>query len=216
LNCSKRTCFCPGKPGSGKTVLTSIVIQHIQKISDSDPSIGVAWIYGDYKQRKAQTLESLLGSLLAQLIRGRTARRQPEAWKVVEDLNRKYHQNVTASAKDLSSMLLQEAHHFRTVYIIIDALDECGRDELIRDDLLEVVQALPPNTQLFLTSRDIPNVEENIEDPLRIEIWARQEDVENYVIGRINGDRHLKTHCTADARLQDQITRALTGNSGGM
>jgi hypothetical protein len=113
-------------------------------------------------------------------------------------------------------MLLQEAHHFRTVYIIIDALDECGRDELIRDDLLEVVQALPPNTQLFLTSRDIPNVEENIEDPLRIEIWARQEDVENYVIGRINGDRHLKTHCTADARLQDQITRALTGNSGGM
>jgi hypothetical protein len=216
LNGSRRTCFCPEIPGSGKTVLTSVVIQHIQKASDGDPSIGLAWIYGDYKQRKAQTLEILLGSLVAQLIRARTARQQPEAWKAVEDLNRKYHQNVTASAKDLSSMLLQEALHFRRLYIIIDALDECGEDEFTRDDLVEAVQALPPNTQLFCTSRDIPKVEENIQDPLSIEIWTRQEDVENYVIGRINGDRYLKTHCTADAKLQEQITKALTRNSGGM
>jgi hypothetical protein len=213
---TNRTLFCQGIPGSGKTVLASIVVQHIQAISELDSTLGLAWIYGDYKQHKSQTLSSLLGSLIAQLVRRRAARGDPEAWKGVEDLNRACQRNASASANDLSKLLAEGGRHFRRVCIIIDALDECGEDELAREDLLEAVQALPPGAQLFLTSRFIPKIELSVENPLRMEIWARQEDVGSYVVSRINSDRYLRKHCTTDAHLLEEIKRALIDHSGGM
>jgi chromosomal replication initiation ATPase DnaA len=112
--------------------------------------------------------------------------------------------------------LNQEVQHFRRVYIVVDALDELDEDQHTREDFLDTVQALHLNVQLLATSRDIPSIEEMIEDPLRIQIRARQEDVEKYVTSRIMLDRYLKKHCQSDATLEDKIKRALRGSSRGM
>ncbi|KAL2014011.1 hypothetical protein VTN00DRAFT_1536 [Thermoascus crustaceus] len=64
---SKRTLFCPGIPGAGKTILTSIVVDYLWKTFQDDATVGIAYLYCNFRQRHEQTLEDLLASVLKQL-----------------------------------------------------------------------------------------------------------------------------------------------------
>jgi nucleoside phosphorylase len=59
--------WCRGVPGAGKTVLTSIIIDHLVKHYDNQ-NVGVAWIYLNYREKDLQTIENLFASLICQLI----------------------------------------------------------------------------------------------------------------------------------------------------
>ena len=64
---SDRTLWCPGDPGTGKTVITSIVVDHLFKTIVSD-DVRVAYIYCDYKDQAMQTASNLIACLARQLI----------------------------------------------------------------------------------------------------------------------------------------------------
>jgi Cdc6-like AAA superfamily ATPase len=63
----KQTLFCPGIPGAGKTILTSIVIDKLTTQFGNDESIGVAYIYCNFRRQDKQKPGDLLTSLLKQL-----------------------------------------------------------------------------------------------------------------------------------------------------
>jgi hypothetical protein len=67
LETDKQTLFCPGIPGAGKTIITAIVIDDLKTRLQNDPSIGVAYIYCNFRRRDEQRAEDLLASLLKQL-----------------------------------------------------------------------------------------------------------------------------------------------------
>jgi len=46
-----RVLWCPGKPGVGKTILASIVINHIQELFETDDEAAVVFIYCNHKSR---------------------------------------------------------------------------------------------------------------------------------------------------------------------
>jgi Cdc6-like AAA superfamily ATPase len=48
LNGTRKTLYCPGIPGAGKTMLISIVIDHLLN-TIQDESIGIAYIYCNYR-----------------------------------------------------------------------------------------------------------------------------------------------------------------------
>ncbi|KAJ7572821.1 hypothetical protein C8J56DRAFT_806274 [Mycena floridula] len=58
--------WCPGIPGAGKTILSSIIVEHLHG-AILQPKIAVICIYCDYRQQEAQTPIQLLGSVLKQL-----------------------------------------------------------------------------------------------------------------------------------------------------
>jgi len=60
---------CPGIPGAGKTVLASTVVDHLPARSEDD--VPVIWIYCNYEEKKSQTTDNLLGSLIAQFVQWR-------------------------------------------------------------------------------------------------------------------------------------------------
>jgi hypothetical protein len=62
--------FCPRIPGVGKTILTSIVIDHLYTKFHKDTVIGIAYLFCDFRQQDEQKAEDLLASLLKQLARG--------------------------------------------------------------------------------------------------------------------------------------------------
>ena len=64
---SDRTLWCPGDPGTGKTVITSIVVDHSFKTIVSD-DVPVAYIYCDYEDQAMQTASNLIACLARQLI----------------------------------------------------------------------------------------------------------------------------------------------------
>ena len=59
--------WCSGIPGAGKTVLASMIIEHIQQncLSAND---GLAYIYCEYSLHKEQTVINLVSSIIQQLI----------------------------------------------------------------------------------------------------------------------------------------------------
>lgn len=66
LDTKGQTLFCPGIPGAGKTILTSIVIEHLhQKFENTD--VAICYIYCDFRRQNDQGLADLLASLLKQL-----------------------------------------------------------------------------------------------------------------------------------------------------
>lgn len=67
LKGSKQTLFCHGIPGAGKTMMSSIVIGHLETEFKSQANIGIAYLYCSYRQQHQQKTEDLLLSLLQQL-----------------------------------------------------------------------------------------------------------------------------------------------------
>jgi hypothetical protein len=45
----KRTLFCPGIPGAGKTILTSIVVEELFTRFENNGNIGIAYLYCNYQ-----------------------------------------------------------------------------------------------------------------------------------------------------------------------
>src|SRR6202034_1549645 len=60
LKTSKQTLFCQGIPGAGKTVLASIVIDDLNTRLQNGPSIGMAYLYCDFRRRDEQKAEDSL------------------------------------------------------------------------------------------------------------------------------------------------------------
>jgi hypothetical protein len=48
LKTEKQTLFCPGIPGAGKTIITSIVIDDLFAKFQNDVSVGIAYIFCNY------------------------------------------------------------------------------------------------------------------------------------------------------------------------
>ena len=68
LETDNQTLFCPGIPGAGKTIITSIVVDKLTTQICADPKIGIAYIYCNYRRQDEQKIDDLLASLLKQLV----------------------------------------------------------------------------------------------------------------------------------------------------
>ncbi|KAL2355080.1 hypothetical protein BJ546DRAFT_842277, partial [Cryomyces antarcticus] len=121
LSSLNQTMFCPGIPRAGKTVMASIVIDHLlSTVPNTD--VGVAYSCCAYKeQHKAK---DLVAALLRQLVRQLPA--LPEA---VKDLYMRHHQRKTLPRRhEFAEVLRYVASGFSQVFLIIDALDECREE----------------------------------------------------------------------------------------
>jgi hypothetical protein len=59
-----QTLFCPGIPGAGKTILTSIVVNELTARFFNDPTIGITYVYCNFRRQDEQKIDDLLASLL--------------------------------------------------------------------------------------------------------------------------------------------------------
>jgi len=73
INQSDQTLFCPGMPGAGKTMITSIVVDYLDERYQSDASVGIAYLYCNFRRHQEQKPADLLTGLLKQLIQQQTS-----------------------------------------------------------------------------------------------------------------------------------------------
>ncbi|KAL6892083.1 ankyrin repeat protein [Trichoderma evansii] len=179
LKTDKQTLFCPGIPGAGKTILTSIVVDDLCKRFSGNTTIRVVYIYCNFQQKGEQTTYDLLASLLKQL-----AQDQSSLPGSVKDLYDQHQAKKTRPSIDEISMALQfVAAMFSRVFIIVDALDECQASGQSRSTLLGEIFGLQAKTKanFFATSRRIPEIEREFKGYPSLEILARDEDVHGYL-----------------------------------
>ena len=182
LEGKKKTLFCPGIPGSGKTMIASIVVNHL-KTSFPDDKTGKAFLYCIYKRQDNQEVDDLLASLLGQL-----AVWQSIVPKSVRELYDKHQQGEKPrlSRNEIREALCDIIKTYSRTFIIIDALDECKTNH-IRNELLSEVYKLQEgsDTRLMVTFRPsiVPNPPSSVRE---LEIQAHKEDVEEYLSGRMS------------------------------
>ncbi|KAL8932770.1 MAG: hypothetical protein Q9216_006685, partial [Gyalolechia sp. 2 TL-2023] len=123
-----------GLPGSGKTVLSSIVVHQLQE-QHLAARIPVLCVYLNYKEPN-QTIRCIIGSLLKQLVQFEGDDfKSPEVRRLFRDASRE--------APPLLSDL---------VIIVVDALDEASPS--IETELLDKLRDLPPEKlSVMMTSR---------------------------------------------------------------
>jgi Cdc6-like AAA superfamily ATPase len=203
VNQDKRTLFCPGIPGAGKTIATSIVVDHLQRTFHGD-GVGIGYLYCNFRRQQEQGPTDLLLSLLKQFA-------QPSIPETVVSLY-KYHQDnrTRPSFDEILMALYSVVSSYSKTFIIIDALDEClsdGRHKFM-PGILNIQAKYGAN--IFATSRFIPDITEKFNRRTWLEIRATDHDVRKYLDGRIlqSGRKLLTTNCE---EIKPAIAKAVDG-----
>jgi hypothetical protein len=203
--------FCPGIPGAGKTILTSIVVDDLCNRFRNDATIGIAYLYCNFQRRDEQKAEGLLASLLKQLAEELSS--LPDS---VRDLyNRHKDKRTRPSVDEISRALKSVATLYLRVFIIVDALDECQPADRNWSKLLSELFVLQANcgANLFATSRFIPEIKKMFEGSLSIEIRATEDDVRRYLDSHIS---NLPAFVRRSPDLQEEIKTEVVKAVDGM
>lgn len=92
-----------------------------------------------------------------------------------------------ATVDEISNTLKVTLKSFSTVYIVVDALDECSDEHKTPLRLVERLRDLQNDgdIRLMVTSRFIPDIEEQFKSAPKLEVRASPEDVAEFVKGQI-------------------------------
>ncbi|TGJ72390.1 hypothetical protein EYR41_004289 [Orbilia oligospora] len=181
LNTVKEVLFCPGIPGAGKTILSSIVVEHLIDRYSYNPAVGVAYIYFNYKVNAHITVDELISNLLKQL-----ARTQDPLSNCVKDLYDRC-KGIRPPRAEIVKALGAVVASYSRVFIVVDALDEYERCSEFLGQLFELHENYALN--IFATSRPIPEIRGIFErheiSLIELEIRASEADIINYLEGQI-------------------------------
>lgn len=203
-----------GIAGSGKTILSSTVIDDLLKNNESDVSSAAAYFYFKGDDKDKTTCTGMLLSLLQQLFdRGnRTS-------KVLDDSLSKGRQQL--ALEQLHSLLRTISTEFRDVYIVLDALDECQDLEKVFDTLEEINTWTDNNVHVLLTSRETKDIKEFVDGlevnkhSIRLSAAVVKQDIRMYIRDRLCTDRNLK-RWRSYPKVQEEIENSLVESSDGM
>ncbi|MCJ1471194.1 hypothetical protein MMC07_009842, partial [Pseudocyphellaria aurata] len=203
------TLFCPGIPGAGKTMMTAIAMDYLlKKVCNGD--VAVAYVYCNYKAQVDQNTAGLLAAILKQLVQARPSFAEP-----VEKLHEKHAKRETKpSVEEIFRALQSVLAKYSSVYIAVDALDECPDRDGTRRQLLAKLRALQDRADLRLlaTSRFNPNIVGEFSAALTLEIRARDGDIKRYVAGEIYRlPKCIQRDETLIDMVQDKIVQAVDG-----
>lgn len=199
--------WCPGIPGAGKTVASSIIIDHLQTKYRKE-NVAVTCLFCNYRDRSAQSAEIFMSNLLKQVVQQKRI--------ISAELRERYNEREKSQLTFAESAKLfrHEISHVSKVFVVIDALDETSEHEDIRRLVLPELQSLPIN--LLVTSRYEKSIEQRLGKAEQLEIQATAVDVETYVKARIPSEHLLARHIQADPTLEETIVDGIVKKSQGM
>lgn len=211
LNKPKQTLFCPGIPGAGKTIITSVVVDHLTTKFENDTSVGIAFLYCNFRRQQEQKHADLLMSLVKQL-----AQRRPSVPGSVKSLYEHHMGKRTRpSFNEISKVLHSIVASYSRAFIIVDALDECQISDGGRKKFLSEIFNIQDKTgaNLFATSRSILDIMKEFEGCVSIEIWASNEDVRRYLDAHMS---QLPSFVVRSHDLQEEIKDEIINVIDGM
>jgi hypothetical protein len=191
---------------------SSAVIDCLQDASHGEPRVAAISIYSDHADRDKQTGLAMIGALIKQLIRWAQTVPTP-----VLDLFRQRDKEQRSmdeeDARKIFGLILDQ---FDTIYICIDALDECALET--RAQLLRFLKAIhSPSVRLFLTGRHTIEAEVtgtlSSLSPTIVPIIAAEEDLRIYLSQKLESDRSPEI---MNENLKNQIMEKLVEKSEGL
>lgn len=206
---ASKVLWCHGIPGAGKTILSSLVFDHLTRQLPKECAVTV--FYCDYREQGSQSTFDIVASMLKQL-----ASLSP----VVMEMMRQSYKNCSLQGlhdrlffSELDSLFREACGQFTQVYLVIDALDECDPKDH-RKPFLEWIRSLD-FCRVFLTSRPHPDdLKKAFKSHPQITIEASNDDIEKYLRATIAGNDNAAD--IMDDNLVQHVVTTITENAQGM
>ncbi|KAH9166012.1 hypothetical protein EDB89DRAFT_255920 [Lactarius sanguifluus] len=213
-----------GKPGSGKSILCSAIIQDIMALWEAG-LVSIAYFYFDFKDTDKQNLNNLLPSLLTQL--------STRSDSCCDILSRIYMAHDDGARKPSTNTLIACLKEMLAlpgqvpIYIILDALDECPNTSgipparrQVLDLIMDLVGLQLPNLHICITSRPEIDIRSALEllafHAVSIhEQSGQKKDIEDYIRSVVyaGSDSAMRTWRDKDKEL---VIETLTNKADGM
>ncbi|MCJ1393148.1 hypothetical protein MMC18_006020 [Xylographa bjoerkii] len=205
-----------GSVGTGKSCLTSIVIEDLAESQDNDI---VAFYYASRSQQTTSgtAILVILQSLLSQLACSSNGIDMSESVKARYEAAIVHgSRNPKITIEDCIALIPQVLLEYNTSFIIVDAVDECEKPtELLR--CLRDILARSQNVRLFLSSRMDVRVKEML--PSVIEVCSdtidTSKDINNYIVKELHRGERRNPDVISSAMAENMI-RTLDSLSQGM
>ncbi|KAK8137409.1 hypothetical protein PG984_002902 [Apiospora sp. TS-2023a] len=203
-----------GIPGAGKTVLAASVIE--AALARSSDKVAVAFYFCDYKTETTWNPCTILGVIAAQL-----ALQSEEAYGELASFYDQLHppNGLPRSPRilELTMALSTMTDKFDQVFLIVDALDECGEHTTSVVETLASYANDHDNVCAALLSRDEDEIRFRLGDDFEnLEIAAHSEDVAEYVSSEIQERVRTGRLRVGDNDLLADIQRTLVDKAHGM
>lgn len=184
--------------------------------------IGVAYLYCIHSD-KSQSAISLGGTILQQL-----AQQSKEISNELKSLYQKHTSVVPQSSpllEEYEKALESQLGHFESVYLIVDALEECRSDDAAdfqldtKSRLLQALGYLGDKIHLLMTSRDesLRTVGLGMGLSFRVmKVTATNGDINGYVEGRIASNTPFRELTGRYPKLKNEVKETIVAKAAGM
>ncbi len=213
----KRLLWLYGKPGCGKTVLSSTIIHNIGLDCQLGGKRAMAFFYFDFNDTEKQKTESMIRSLIIQL--------SEQSIDVSEELESLYASRGYGTKQpqidELTRVLQNVIKDMDKVYLILDALDESSDADELMSRIQEIQGWGYQQLRIILTSRRHHDIEKGIEpltqpeERICIQSALVDADISTYIQERLLSDPKLK-RWQGKPRIQEEIRLTLMGKADGM
>ncbi|KAH6902662.1 ankyrin repeat-containing domain protein [Coprinopsis sp. MPI-PUGE-AT-0042] len=195
-----------GIPGAGKTILVSIAINYLEKVEEtSGGSFCLAFIYFRYSE--PLSIQDILESLVQQIVE-----RHSDFIALVENLYAKHkHERTTPSQYDLVRLLSELVKNGKTIFVVLDALDELAVQD--RPILLELLASV--EVKLFITSRPLETLQQNFSQAQFVKIEAHPSDIDLHIKESLRRNPDLK-ELVEGCEFENWIIETIHEKYGGM
>ncbi|KAJ7439204.1 ankyrin repeat-containing domain protein [Mycena latifolia] len=184
--------WCHGKPGVGKSVLSSLVLQDVSTTAKAST---VVHYFCDFAAGKQQTATLILQSMMRQmLLHGNDGH-----ISVVKRCRERF--NAPPSFKDLSEVFIDMCKLQRAgTFIMLDALDELEDRKILLALLSKFAQA---GCHVFVTSRPIPDIADVLAASEQVELEAKRDDLKIFVESELQASDFA--HVAAASTIVDTV-----------
>ncbi|UKZ67484.1 uncharacterized protein TrAtP1_008645 [Trichoderma atroviride] len=176
-----------------------------------DASVGISYLYCDFRRHNEQKTNDLIANLLKQLIQKQ--RRIPDCVQILYD---EYNEiQKRPSLTELLEALHSVSSLYSKVFILVDALDECQETDGCRKIFLSEILKLQreTNVNIFATSRFVQEIADTFDQSVHFEIRAKDEDVQAFLDSRMD---RLPNFILTKPDLQNEIKTKISQLSDGM
>lgn len=196
----------------------TVVIRHLQGEIDlaTEGCNSMACIYAHVKHQQSEKMSTLglLVSLLIQL-----ALVSNECLSSMELFWRRHAALPEPSTDKVLSLLKTELNKFKTVFLLLDGVDEWPVEGLscsLPTFISTIQSLLLGNVKLLITSRPNPIIEKLMSSGKRIMIEASDADLRRYIKARIESSPSGNTLVTQTAKSETDLCDELVKQSKGV
>ncbi|TFK17867.1 hypothetical protein FA15DRAFT_710402 [Coprinopsis marcescibilis] len=193
--------------GAGKTVLASIVVNHLRKRAATNERILVAFAYCRYTD--SLSIREILAAIIRQILED-----YPSTFVFVQPLYDKHELRGTKPTEaelvaTLSAIFVSDMFDQR--FLFIDSLDEANSDTQF--NILDTLSQLPLN--VLFTSRPLPLLKESVPEVRFFDIIVRDADIKKLINEKIRRMKTLAKLLELDG-WRERVLKMVLERSSGM